>query len=133
MLYRETIINSPQIVTKSTPYIMHVSQGQGSKIRRIVTEIRTNIYVSLQVIIWTMNFVNIRLVVVACKGFAYTRRSISVIGKPLFVDLELPQKSHILNTQDIIKAFGNTFRSCFRKVVIKDRYNLLGSLNEPHL
>jgi hypothetical protein len=36
-----------------------------------------------------------------CKGFAYTRRSISVFGKLLLVALELPLKSHTLNTQDI--------------------------------
>jgi hypothetical protein len=52
-----------------------------------------------------MYFVNIRLVVMGCKGFAYTRRTISVIGKFLFVALELPQKSRILNTQFINKYF----------------------------
>jgi len=39
-----------------------------------------------------------------CKWFAFIRLPISVIGMLLFLALELPQKYHILYTQDFNKV-----------------------------
>ena len=44
---------------------------------------------------------NMRLVVMGCKGLAYIRRSTSEMRKILFLALVLPLSSRILNTQDI--------------------------------
>jgi len=72
---------------------------------------------------------------IGCNGvkwFTYTRLPISVIGTLFFLALELPQKYHILYTQDFNKEFENAFRICCRKVGLKERQNSLGSLNKPH-
>jgi hypothetical protein len=80
----------------------------GSKIRPIVAERRTKIYVSLLSHHLEDVFREYSIGVMGCKGFAYTRQSISVFGKLLLVALELPLKPHTLNTQDINKYSSET-------------------------
>jgi hypothetical protein len=87
-----------------TVYNAGVASGKkpGSKTRPIIAEGRSKICFPVSHHLEDV-FLEYSIGVMGCKGFAYTRRSISIFGKLLLVALELPQRFHTLNTQDINK------------------------------
>ena len=84
-------------------------------------------------VIWTQYFVIIRLIVMGCKWFTYTRLPISVIGMLLFLALELPQKYHTLQTQDFNKSSKIHSKFVAGKLASKsDRIRWSGLINHIH-
>jgi len=68
-----------QTAKKLTRLQMHVSQRNCGIIHPVVADTWKEIYVYLQIIIWTQYFTDIPLVVMGCKWFTYKRRSTSII------------------------------------------------------